>query len=120
MRLPSPGLRWLDVGCGNGAFMAMLAERRAPAGLDGADPSAAQLAYARQLPGLAAARFEQGDAMALPYADDAFDRHQRDPEAHGGAADSEGRRGIVMAGAAPAIERRGDELRCALQERELR
>ena len=28
---PAPGLRWLDVGCGNGAFTEMLVERCAPA-----------------------------------------------------------------------------------------
>lgn len=27
---PEPGLRWLDVGCGNGAFTEMLVERCAP------------------------------------------------------------------------------------------
>lgn len=70
---PRAGLRWLDVGCGNGAFTAMLAGRCAPTSLDGVDPSEAQLVYARQVPALAGARFEQGDAMALPYADDAFD-----------------------------------------------
>lgn len=44
---PAPGLRWLDVGCGNGAFTEMLAERCAPASVEGIDPSEAQLAYAR-------------------------------------------------------------------------
>jgi SAM-dependent methyltransferase len=68
-----PGSRWLDVGCGNGAFTARLAERCAPASLDGVDPSAAQLAFARTVPALHAARFREGDAMALPYPDDAFD-----------------------------------------------
>ena len=36
---PAPGLRWLDVGCGNGAFTEMLAERCAPASVKGIDPS---------------------------------------------------------------------------------
>jgi SAM-dependent methyltransferase len=70
---PAPGLRWLDVGCGNGAFTEMLAQRCAPASLAGLDPSEAQLAFARTRPALASARFETGDAMALPYADAAFD-----------------------------------------------
>ena len=51
----------------------MLAERCAPAALRGIDPSAEQIAFARAQPALAAARFDVGDAMALPYADDAFD-----------------------------------------------
>ncbi|MEC5396883.1 class I SAM-dependent methyltransferase [Uliginosibacterium sp. H1] len=70
---PAPGLRWLDVGCGNGAFTEMLADRCAPASLHGVDPSAEQLAYARSRPALAAAGFREGDAMALPYADGSFD-----------------------------------------------
>jgi SAM-dependent methyltransferase len=70
---PQSGLRWLDVGCGNGAFTEMLVERCAPAAVHGIDPSEAQLAYARTRPALRGAQFRQGDAIALPYADDAFD-----------------------------------------------
>jgi ubiquinone/menaquinone biosynthesis C-methylase UbiE len=44
---PKPGLRWLDVGCGNGAFTEMLVERCAPASVQGIDPSEGQLAFAR-------------------------------------------------------------------------
>jgi 2-polyprenyl-3-methyl-5-hydroxy-6-metoxy-1,4-benzoquinol methylase len=35
---PQPGLRWLDVGCGNGAFTEMLVERCAPVSVQGIDP----------------------------------------------------------------------------------
>lgn len=70
---PEPGLRWLDVGCGNGAFTEMLVERCAPAVVDGVDPSAEQLAYARARSALRAARFQQGDAMTLPFPGAAFD-----------------------------------------------
>jgi len=70
---PKPRLRWLDVGCGNGAFTDMLAERCAPAFVQGIDPSEAQLAYARTRPVSRVAQFRQGDAMALPFDDDAFD-----------------------------------------------
>ena len=70
---PERGLRWLDVGCGNGAFTEMLAELCAPASLHGVDPSDGQLAYARARPALQAAQFQKGDAMALPYPDDRFD-----------------------------------------------
>lgn len=69
----SPGARWLDVGCGNGAFTELVAVRSAPASLDGIDPSPAQLAFARTRPPLRDATFQQGDAMALPFPDDAFD-----------------------------------------------
>ncbi len=70
---PASGLRWLDVGCGNGAFTEMLVERCAPASVAGIDPSEAQLAYARTRPALRAAQFRQGDAMALPFPDGTFD-----------------------------------------------
>ena len=70
---PKPGLRWLDVGCGNGAFTEMLVERCAPAGVEGIDPSEAQLAYARTRPASRLAQFRQGDAMALPFGDNTFD-----------------------------------------------
>ena len=59
---PRPGLRWLDVGCGNGAFTEMLVERCAPASVDGIDPSEAQLAFARTRPASRVAQFRQGDA----------------------------------------------------------
>ena len=70
---PRPGLRWLDVGCGNGAFTEMLVERCAPAAVDGIDPSEAQLIFARTRPAARSAHFHQGDAMALPFPDDSFD-----------------------------------------------
>ena len=70
---PDSGLRWLDVGCGNGAFTEMLVERCAPASVWGIDPSEGQLAYARTRPASRVAQFRQGDAMALPFGEDAFD-----------------------------------------------
>ncbi len=70
---PESGLRWLDVGCGNGAFTEMLVGRCAPASAEGVDPSEGQLAFARTRPAARVARFRRGDAMALPFPDDAFD-----------------------------------------------
>ena len=70
---PPSGLRWLDVGCGNGAFTEMLVDRCAPLSVHGIDPSEAQVAYARARLASSVAQFRQGDAMALPFADDAFD-----------------------------------------------
>lgn len=70
---PPPALRWVDVGCGNGAFTEMLVTRCAAASVHGIDPSPEQIAYARtRLPG-AAVRFEIGDAQALPCAAASFD-----------------------------------------------
>ncbi len=70
---PPTGLRWLDVGCGSGAFTELVCQRCQPAEAHGIDPSDAQLAYARSRPDAAGAAFQQGDAMALPYAADRFD-----------------------------------------------
>jgi SAM-dependent methyltransferase len=70
---PESGLRWLDVGCGNGAFTEMLVERCAPVSVQGIDPSEAQLAYACTRPASRVAQFRQGDAMAQPFPDDTFD-----------------------------------------------
>lgn len=67
------GARWLDVGCGNGAFTEMLVECCAPATVHGIDPSDAQIAFARTREATRMAEFRQGDAMALPFDDDAFD-----------------------------------------------
>jgi len=70
---PRPGLRWLDVGCGNGAFTAMIVERCAPASVHGIDPSEAQLEFARWRSDTPNAQYKQGDAMALPFPADSFD-----------------------------------------------
>jgi SAM-dependent methyltransferase len=70
---PQSGLRWLDVGCGNGAFTEILIERYAPVSVHGIDPSEAQLAYARTRIVSPVAQFRQGDAMAQPFPDDTFD-----------------------------------------------
>lgn len=70
---PASGLRWIDVGCGTGAFTELLIQRCAPAETQGIDPSEAQLAFARARPAARGAEFLQGDAMALPFPTDRFD-----------------------------------------------
>lgn len=70
---PLPGLRWIDVGCGNGAFTEVLVERCAPVEVQGVDPSEGQLSFARTRPASLVAEFRQGDAMALPFPADRFD-----------------------------------------------
>jgi SAM-dependent methyltransferase len=72
LAVPS-GQRWLDVGCGNGAFTEAIVGRCEPASVDGIDPSEGQLAFARARAGTRAVRYARGDAMALPYADAQFD-----------------------------------------------
>ena len=70
---PQRGLAWVDVGCGNGAFTELIVQRCAPRAVDGVDPSDGQLDYARKRPGTVMATYHQGDAMALPFGDDAYD-----------------------------------------------
>src|SRR2546423_11898147 len=67
---PPANARWLDVGCGTGAFSELIAKRCAPDSLAGADPSPEQIAYAREhFPHV---RFEVADSAALPFPDGAF------------------------------------------------
>ncbi len=70
---PAPGLRWIDVGCGSGAFTELLIQRCAPAETLGIDPSEAQLTFARERTAAQGAEFLQGDALALPCVSDRFD-----------------------------------------------
>jgi len=67
------GMRWLDVGCGNGAFTETVIARCAPTEVNGIDPSDAQIAYARTRAAAKIAQFRIGDAQALPYDDASFD-----------------------------------------------
>lgn len=70
---PPDRWRWLDVGCGNGAFTEMLLERCSAAQVEGIDPSPEQLAFARARFATRPVGLQVGDAMALPYADAGFD-----------------------------------------------
>lgn len=70
---PQPDQRWLDVGCGNGAFTDLVMHNCAPDGMHGIDPSEGQLVYARERLAGQRAVFQQGDAMALPFEDYRFD-----------------------------------------------
>ena len=70
---PPKHLRWIDVGCGNGAFTEVLIGRCSPAAVTGIDISEGQLAYARTRPGTKLAQFRVADAQSLPLADNSFD-----------------------------------------------
>ncbi len=67
------GLRWLDVGCGNGAFTETLIAHAAPGEVSGIDPSEGQLSYARTRPGAKLAQFRVAGAQDLPFTDHSFD-----------------------------------------------
>jgi SAM-dependent methyltransferase len=64
---------WLDVGCGTGALAQSIVERAAPAAVVGVDRSEGFVASARRRVGDPRARFEIGDAQALPVASGSFD-----------------------------------------------
>jgi ubiquinone/menaquinone biosynthesis C-methylase UbiE len=66
-------LRWLDVGCGTGAFTEALIARCSPAAVTAIDPSQQQLDYARTRPGATLAHFQTGAAQALAFPDRSFD-----------------------------------------------
>ena len=70
---PKPGLRWVDIGCGNGAFSELIVDRCEPVQVEGIDPSEGQLAFARTRAAARLTHFQQGDAMALPFPDNSFD-----------------------------------------------
>lgn len=70
---PPANLRWIDVGCGNGSFTELIVERCAPSEVQGLDPSEGQLAFARTRPAARIAKFHQGNAVALPFAERKFD-----------------------------------------------
>jgi SAM-dependent methyltransferase len=66
-------LRWVEVGCGNGAFTEELIAHCAPSAVSAVDPSEGQLSFARTRPGAKLAQFHLGDAQALPFPDRSFD-----------------------------------------------
>ena len=70
---PAPGLRWADIGCGNGAFTELIATRCAPAAIDAIDPSEEQLEFASERALAKPAEFYLGPANPLPFADAAYD-----------------------------------------------
>lgn len=70
---PQQGLRWLDVGCGNGAFTELVVDGCAPAAVHGIDPAEGQLTFARKRPAARVAEFALGDAMGLSFEANSFD-----------------------------------------------
>jgi SAM-dependent methyltransferase len=70
---PASGQRWLDVGCGTGAFSARIVHQCAPAEVQGLDLSVGQVTYAHHRLPAGPAHFLCGDVLALPYHDAVFD-----------------------------------------------
>jgi ubiquinone/menaquinone biosynthesis C-methylase UbiE len=67
------GARWLDVGCGNGAFTEEVVAGYAPAAVTAVDPSEGQLAFARTRPGTEMVDFRTAGAQELPFTSESFD-----------------------------------------------
>jgi SAM-dependent methyltransferase len=63
---PPVQARWLEVGCGTGAFTALVRERCRPAAIVAFDPALEQIAHARGRPGAGAIVFNVAAAEALP------------------------------------------------------
>ena len=70
-----PGVTVVDVGAGTGFTTEGIVGHVPPAAVTMLDQSPHQLARARRKPALAQVTKTQGDAEALPFADDAFDRY---------------------------------------------
>jgi SAM-dependent methyltransferase len=68
---PPRGARWLDVGCGTGAFSELVLSRCSPSGLAGVDPSPEQIDHVGKL--LPGHTFEVADSAAMPFDDNSFD-----------------------------------------------
>src|SRR4051794_1064480 len=67
------GQSWLDVGCGTGSLSAAVLAAASPSAVTGIDPSADFVATAAATITDLRARFEVGDALALPVASDSYD-----------------------------------------------
>jgi SAM-dependent methyltransferase len=86
---PSPGQRWLDVGCGTGALTQAILVAADPDEVLGVDPSTDFVGSARERIADPRVRFDVGDARVLPVPSDAYDvvvaglvlNHVPEPEA---------------------------------------
>ena len=70
---PLPDKRWMEVGCGNGAFTELVAKSSSPSEIVGVDPSEAQISYAASRLSGCPARLLLGNAYSLPGKDAEFD-----------------------------------------------
>ena len=70
---PPTGARWLDIGCGTGAFTELVVDTCSPATVVAVDPAEPQIELARKKPLAQRADFRVADAQTLPFSDGAFD-----------------------------------------------
>jgi ubiquinone/menaquinone biosynthesis C-methylase UbiE len=67
------GLKWLDVGCGTGAFTETIQENCAAAEIVAIDPAASHVALGQSLVKDRGIRFEVADARSMPFENGRFD-----------------------------------------------
>ncbi len=67
------GARWLDVGCGTGALSRTILDLAEPSAVLGVDPAEPYVAAARERTADPRAKFQVGDARALPVNEGTFD-----------------------------------------------
>jgi len=72
LALPS-GLRWLDVGCGTGAFTEVIKQLSGPVEIVAIDPSDAQVSYARSRKTADGVQYQVADARSMPFETGRFD-----------------------------------------------
>jgi SAM-dependent methyltransferase len=70
---PPAGARWLEVGCGSGAFTGLVLDACAPGTISAIDPSKSQIDYVRGGSRSQQVDFRLADAQALPFPYAAFD-----------------------------------------------
>jgi ubiquinone/menaquinone biosynthesis C-methylase UbiE len=72
LSLPSK-LKWLDVGCGTGAFTEVIQQLSGASEIRAIDPSTAQISYAQSRKGAEGVQFQVADARSMPFEDQQFD-----------------------------------------------
>ena len=70
---PPAQARWLEIGCGTGAFTQLVSDMCRPAAITAIDPAAAQIAYARGSLDRESVEFHVAAGEALPWRDAIFD-----------------------------------------------
>jgi len=70
---PPASMRWLDVGCGTGAFTELVLDRCEPSTMTAVDPAEGQIDYVCRKPMAQKAEFRVADAQSLPFPNAAFD-----------------------------------------------
>jgi ubiquinone/menaquinone biosynthesis C-methylase UbiE len=66
-------LRWLDVGCGTGAFTEIIQQSSDAAEIIAIDPSADQVSYAQSRKAAEGVQFQVADARSIPFENGRFD-----------------------------------------------